>query len=124
MNDNLLFVSNGMIFQKGIKSLAQSGTLSISTSNELYLYNDTGEVIDSAPIASVKFKFSAMLGDSIKMNGSKYSIFFAPPMDFSKGGGMVGGMVAGMEYAQREDVKAGKLKCDELKALVGKTQTK
>ena len=120
LNENCLFVNNGTIIQKGLKSLAKSGTLSISTSSELYLYNDTGEVIDNAPVNNVKFKFSSMLGDSVKMNSSKYSIFLAPPLDFSKGGGMV----AGMEYAQREDVKAGNLKRDELIALVDKIQTK
>ena len=119
MNTDWMFVSGGMQIGLGIRIKAKNGTLGVTSSKELVLYDDKGEMIDRAPIAQIAFKFSTLVGDSIKMNGHKWPLSFVPPM---KTGPFSGGFVAGMEYALRDDVRDGKQKREEFKALIEKIQ--
>ena len=115
MSSDWIFVSRGMQIGLGLKTKAKNGTLGITSLRELLLYGDNGEVIDRAPIAQIIFKFSAFSGDSVQMNGHKWPLSFVPPM---KTGPFSGGLVGGMAYAAREDVKAGNQKREEFKLLI------
>jgi len=116
MNGEFVFSHDGMFFQKGLKRDIK-GSLGVTASNELVLSDEKGAVNERAPLAQCVFKFSVMLGDSVKINGKKIILSFVPIM---KGGG---GVVGGMEYAQREDVRLGRQKREEFMALVEKNKT-
>lgn len=119
MNENWIFVSNGMTIGMGLKIRAKNGTLGITSTTELILFDDNGVIIDRAPVAQIVFKFSSFVGDSIIINGHKWPLSFVPPM---KTGPFSGGLVAGMEYGMREDVIAGRQKREEFKALIERMQ--
>ena len=119
MNSDWIFISHGMQVGLGIKVKAKNGTLGITSSKELLLYGDNGEIMDRAPISNIVFKFSSFSGDSVTINGRKWPLSFVPPMNT---GPFSGGLVGGMEYAARDDVKAGKQKREEFKVLIEKLQ--
>ena len=121
MNSDWIFVSTGMQIGLGIKTKAKNGTLGVTSSEELLLYDDNGQVLDRAPVAQTVFKFSTLVGDSVQMNGHKWPLSFVPPMKTGLFSG--GGIVGGMEYAAREDVKAGNQKREEFMILIDKIRT-
>jgi len=123
MSQDVLFASNEMQMRVGLKMKAKKGSLEVNSVKELVLYGDNGETLDKAPVVGIDFKFSSIDpgATTIKMNGVKWYISFEPPMK-STGFGAIGGAIAGMEHAQREDVKAARVRRDELRALVEKIQ--
>ena len=120
MNSDSIFVCKGVQILAGIKIKAKKGSLEVTPAKELVLYGDNGEIIDRTPIPQATFKFSALTGDSVTINGKKLALSFVPPM---KTGFFSGGLVAGMEYSQREDVQAGRARREEFKELVEQIQT-
>jgi len=119
MNSDSIFVCKGMQITTGIKLKAKNGTLEVTSAKELVLYGDNGDIIDRAPIPQATFKFSALTGDSVTINGKKWALSFVPPM---KTGLFSGGLAGGMEYSLREDVQVGRARRDELKILVEQIQ--
>lgn len=124
MELDLLFVCEGLQISVGIKIKAKKGKLEVTPANELVLSGDKSEVLARSSITQVAFKFSSLDPGAVtvKMNGKKWYVAFEPPMKTSAFGA-IGGMVAGMEHAQREDVKAARAKREEFRALVEKAQT-
>lgn len=118
METEWIFACNGILLQAGPKKLAKNGMLGVSKENELVLFNDNGDVIDRAPVSQAVVKFSAFLGDSIKMNGHKYALSFVPPPKTSAMllGGAVGALASGMAQGM-ENADQSK-KREELKALM------
>ena len=111
MGSEWKFVSTVVGISKGIRILAKTGTLGVTTEQELFLLNEKGEVIDHAPIAQVDIKFSG-IADSLKMNGNKYIYYFIPQPKKT-------GMAAGIQHAQELE------RCEkrnEFKALVASIQ--
>ena len=110
MNQEWIFVSNGMLFVKGPKKLAKNGTLGVTSAMDIFLYNDKNEIIDHAAIAQVAIKFSTFTGDSIKMNGNKYGFSFERPMSVGASmmfsgaiGALASGAAHGMENADNAE---------------------
>ena len=124
MDSDLLFACDVLQISTGIKIKAKKGKLELTSANELILTGENGEILDRSLIAQAAFKFSSLDPGavSVKMNGKKWYVSFEPPMKTSAFGA-IGGIVAGMEHAKREDVIAARAKREEFRTLIEKNQT-
>jgi len=118
------YMGRGFAIGKGMSTLARVGTV-VMDGGTFIMYNDKGQIIDSAPISSVMLQKSKMFmgtGFYMHVNGTKYSVSGGQSSVASGVAGIAAGALGGDIGALVSGNKGAKAFLQTFLALGGREQ--
>ena len=122
--DGWQFWCGGMHIVQGIRQRATKGFMGVDDKGELVLLDNKGNEFDRASIGEVEAKLKTWNGDTLRMNGTKYRLEFAPLGRAALGHafGAIGALVVGATRGFGEDTRSPNQKRDEFVEVVRRLQ--
>lgn len=98
--------------------------MGVDDKGELVLLDNKGNEFDRAPIGEVEAKLKTWNGDTLRMNGTRYRLEFAPLGRAALGHafGAIGALVVGATRGSGEDTRSPNQKRDEFAEVVRRLQ--